>query len=494
MDKTDYIYNMVTNGNYYFLSRPRRFGKTLLVDTLKKLFEGRKELFEGLWIYERWNWEERNPVIRVDFSSGEIKSSEVLEELIFSLLREHADHFDVEVDGPTPGFFLRKLVLGLYKKFNSRVVILIDEYDKPILDNITNKPLAEEIRNALADFYGVIKGLDEYLKFVFLTGVSKFSKVNLFSKLNNLTDITINSDYSAICGYKEADLDTYFGELLAQANREDIKKWYNGYSWLGETVYNPYDILLFIYNHYMFRNYWFSTGTPTFLIKLMQEKRYFIPELEELKVTETVLDSFDVETMKVEALLWQTGYLTIKGTEQVGPRLYYVLSYPNLEVQMYLNDVIIDYLANIDVTKKSNLGEKLYNAFVKGDVEGIIETFKSLLAALPYTSYSNSPIEVYEGYYQNVLYSFMASIGVDIIAEDVTNRGRIDLTVKVPGKTYIMEIKMKDRGSPLEQIRKQRYWEKYLGEVNDIFVLGVVIDPEKRNIVESYWERVTEDL
>ncbi len=164
MDKTDYIYNMVTNGNYYFLSRPRRFGKTLLVDTLKKLFEGRKELFEGLWIYERWNWEERNPVIRVDFSSGEIKSSEVLEELIFSLLREHADHFDVEVDGPTPGFFLRKLVLGLYKKFNSRVVILIDEYDKPILDNITNKPLAEEIRNALADFYGVIKGLDEYLK------------------------------------------------------------------------------------------------------------------------------------------------------------------------------------------------------------------------------------------------------------------------------------------------------------------------------------------
>ena len=490
VDKTEFVHRLVTEGKYYFLSRPRRFGKTLLVDTLRRLFEGRKELFEGLYIYDKWDWEKKFPVIKIDFSSGGVNSTGSLINLIFKLIDEHKEKYEISFENSEVGISLRELVKKLNSKYNSQVVILIDEYDKPILDNITEKELARKLRRILADFYGVIKGLDEYVRFVFLTGVSKFSKVNLFSKLNNLSDITLNRKYSTICGYTEDELDRYFSDFLADVNREDVRMWYNGYSWLGEKVYNPFDILQFIDNDFFFKNYWFETGTPTFLIELLRENRYFIPDLEEIEATDEILGSFDVEYIAVEALMWQTGYLTIKGTKRVGPRTYYTLSYPNLEVKMSLNDVILNYLSRVRENVKNRLGEECYNSLASGDVERFIEVIKRLLASLPYTSYTKNEIAKYEGYYINIIYSFLASLGLEMVAEDVTNRGRIDLTVKVEGKIYVLELKMSRMGEdPLSQVKEKRYYEKYFGE-GEVYIVGLVIDEDERNVRESKWERV----
>ncbi len=491
VDKTRFVYDLVTNGEYYFLSRPRRFGKTLLVDTLRRLFEGRKELFEGLYVYDKWDWGKKFPVIKIDFSSGDVQSVDALKEVIIDNIEDHKKKYSVDFpDSDQMGLLLKKLVVSLFEKYNSQVVILIDEYDKPILDNITDRELARKLRRILSDFYGVIKGLDEYVRFVFLTGVSKFSKVNLFSKLNNLSDITLNRKYSTICGYTESELDKYFSDFLAGVNREEVREWYNGYSWLGERVYNPFDILQLIDNEFFFKNYWWETGTPTFLIELMRENRYFIPDLEEIEATDEILGSFDVDYIAVEALMWQTGYLTIKGTKRVGPRTYYKLSYPNLEVKMSLNDVILNYLSSLRENTKSRLGEECYNSLASGDVEKFIEVMKRLLASLPYTSYTKNEIAKYEGYYINVIYSFLASLGLDITAEDITNKGRIDLTIRVEGKIYVLELKMSRIGEdPLSQVREKKYYEKYVGK-GEIYLVGLVISDEERNVVKFEWEKV----
>ncbi len=490
VDKTKNILQLIDSGDYFFLSRPRRFGKTLTVDTLKHIFEGNKELFKGLYIYDKWNWEEKFPVIRVDFSQIPSKNASLFEKSIFNYLKGIQKSLNLEdIEEDFYGNYFRELIKKTYEKYQKPVVVLIDEYDKPILDNIEKPELAEEIRDLLSNFYGVIKGLDEYLRFVLLTGVTKFSKVNLFSKLNNLYDITVNRKFSDICGYTEDDLDKYFSEYLKGADREKVRKWYNGYSWLGEKVYNPFDILLFISNEHQFRPYWFETGNPTFLIKLMKKKKYYIPQLEGKKATDSLLGSFDVYTMKIEALLWQTGYLTIKDTIPMpdGSNLY-VLSYPNLEVKKSLNEVILEYLFG-EQPEADNILMLLYNA----DIDGLMENFKSLLSAIPYTNFTKNEIDSYEGYYASVIYAYLASLGIDLIAEDITNRGRIDLTILLPDKAYIIEFKVKDgkeEKDPLQQIKEKKYYEKYLNKVKEIYLIGMTFDKGERNITEYKYEKV----
>ncbi len=497
VDKTKKLYELLEHGRYYFLSRPRRFGKTLTVDTLKHIFEGNKDLFKGLYIYDKWNWDEKFPVIRVDFSQIPSKNSSLFEKSILNYLKEIAKDLNIdEIEGDFYGNYFRELIKKAFEKYQKPVVVLIDEYDKPILDNIEKPELAEEIRDLLSNFYGVLKGLDEYLRFVLLTGVTKFSKVNLFSKLNNLEDITVDPRFSDICGYTEDDLDRYFSEYLKGANREEIRKWYNGYSWLGERVYNPFDILLFISKGFAFRPYWFETGSPTFLIKLMKQKKYFIPELEEIEATDSMLGSFDVYTMEIEALLWQTGYLTIKGTKQIGGRESYLLSFPNLEVKISLNEFILKQLSNVQPNLYSTSIEKIYNGFVSGDVETIISILKSLLSAIPYTNFTKNEIDSYEGYYASVIYAYLASLGVDLIAEDITNKGRIDLTILLPDKAYIIEFKVKsekEEKDPLTQIKEKRYFEKYINKVKDIYLIGITFDKEERNITEYKSEKLNLD-
>ena len=266
VDKTAYVKRLLDEGTHYFLSRPRRFGKSLFLDTLKELFEGNQELFAGLYIHDRHDWSQRHPVVRLDFGSGNYQDRSELHEDVMAQLEDLAEEAGIAPRYDTAPVRFRHLIRALSRQAGQPVVVLVDEYDKPILDLLEQRELARTIRDYLRGLYGVIKSSDAYVRFTFLTGISKFSKVNLFSQLNNLTDITLDRRYSAICGYTERDLDTMFAPELAGLDRERIRDWYNGYRWRGpETVYNPYDVLL-LFDSREFAAHWFETGTPAFLV------------------------------------------------------------------------------------------------------------------------------------------------------------------------------------------------------------------------------------
>ncbi len=491
VDKTKKLLERIDSSGYYFLSRPRRFGKTLTVDTLKNIFEGNRELFNGLYIYDKWDWEKTYPVIRIDLSGGNFFSVKKFEERLFTILEDNEKRLGIECKKNDPSDCFDRLIKKAYEKYKMPVVVLIDEYDKPILDNIEKPELAEEIRDLLSNFYGILKGLDENLRFVLLTGVTKFSKVNLFSKLNNLDDITVDAKYSDLCGYTEEELDIYFKEHLKGTDRKSIRRWYNGYSWLGEKVYNPFDILLFISKGFSFRPYWFETGTPTFLMKLIKKEKYFIPNLEEVEATDELFGSFDVGNIEIEALLWQTGYLTIKEMrKKLDLSNFYILGFPNLEVRKSLNNVILKTISNLSSDSKTRFQSKLEEYLINGDVDGLIENFKTLFSSISYTNFIKNEMATYEGYYSSIIYSYLASIGVELIAEDVTNKGRIDLTILLSDKAYILEFKVDDKEDPLKQIKEKGYFEKYRGKVKEIYLIGINFSSEEKNIVSHKWEKI----
>ena len=484
IDKTELARSLIENYRYLFLSRPRRFGKSLFLDTLHNIFEGNRELFRGLLIEERWNWEVKYPVIKISFSGG-IRSQETLRKNLFYILNDNQERLDITcVEKEDPNQCFAELIKKASQKYHQKVVILIDEYDKPILDNIENIPEAFVIRDGMRDFYTKIKENDRYLRFAFLTGVSKFSKVSLFSGLNNLEDISLNPDYGNICGYTQLDLDTTFAPYLEGVDMEQVKRWYNGYNFLGDKVYNPYDILLFIRNQRMFKNYWFETGTPRFLIDLIKKNNYFIPKFIGLHVNESLVNSFDLEHLNLETILFQTGYLTIKRLIPLDMGFGYELGFPNMEVQMSFNDYILQSMTT--VSENEPIRSELLALMKSGDVGALEPVIKRLFASIAYNNYTNNDIERYEGFYASVLYACFASIGVDIIAEDVSNKGRIDLTLKAGGRTFLFEFKVTD-GEPLEQIRKMKYYEKYGGER---YLIGIVFDPKARNVSRFEWERL----
>ena len=342
VDKTQHVVNLAHQGKYYFLSRPRRFGKSLLVDTLKQAFMGRRELFEGLYLQNHWDWSVEHPVIHLDFSRGVIESREELTSKITAFLDWHYDHYAIDntYNDISNRFF--DLIEKLANQSSSgRVVVLVDEYDKPILDNITETELASNIRNGLKDLYSVIKSQDANLQFVLLTGVSKFSKVSLFSGLNNLEDITLDPQYADLCGYTQAELEYTFADYLQAGNvdLDHLKLWYNGYNFLGkegQKVYPPCDILLFFSNNYAYKSYWFEGSTPSFLVRLIKRNQYVMPDFDNITVTSRMLSGWDIDSIPIETALFQTGYLTIETTFTMGERRYYKLNCPNKEVEISL--------------------------------------------------------------------------------------------------------------------------------------------------------------
>ena len=337
VDKTAWIRRLLNEGKHYFLSRPRRFGKSLFLDTLKELFEGNEALFEGLHIHHRWDWSVRHPVVRLSFGSGSFKEPGYVHKDAMAQLDAIEEEASVAGRYDTAPARLRHLIQALHRRTGQRAVILVDEYDKPILDALEAPETARANRDFLRGLYAVIKDCDANVRFTFLTGVSKFSKVSLFSGLNNLTDITLEPEYSAVCGYTEADLDTVFAPELAGLDREAVRDWYNGYGWLGEEkVYNPFDILL-LFRRRKFGAYWFETGTPSFLIDVLSARGVASPALDGMIGTDELLSAFDVDEIGTEALLFQTGYLTIREEEASGGEPFYRLGYPNREVRQSLN-------------------------------------------------------------------------------------------------------------------------------------------------------------
>lgn len=495
VDKTAMALQLINNGEYYFLSRPRRFGKSLFLDTLKNIFEAKKALFNGLAIENQWDWDITYPVIKISFGAGVHGSLAGLDASILRLLKSNQKRLQLPCDEHSDAkTCFAELIEAAYDQYG-KVVILIDEYDKPILDNITDKKLAKIMRDRLKNIYSVIKDSDEFIKFVFITGVSKFSKVNLFSGLNNLEDITIDARYATLCGYTQHDLDTTFKEHLQGVDKVQLKDWYNGYAYLGEKVYNPFDILLFIAKGGIFRAYWWSTGNPHFLIELLQKNQYDLPNLTTVEVDDVLLDSFDVEHIDLVALLWQTGYLTIESQRQGAFGMLYRLAIPNREIRISLNRLFIRYLTTQTV-EVIRYQQRLYNALKTADMTALEAFLQHLFASIPYNNFTNNTLQNYEGFYASVMYAYLASLGFELIAEDTTNQSRIDITLKLDGLIYLFEIKAVDKptGDALAQIKDRQYATKYQGLGNAVYCVGVEFCKQQRNVCLFEWERCDDGL
>ncbi|ACG58230.1 protein of unknown function DUF1703 [Hydrogenobaculum sp. Y04AAS1] len=487
VDKTVFV-KKLENGGYYFLSRPRRFGKSLFLDTLKEAFSGNKELFKGLYLYDNWDWEKRYPVIKFDLSQAYPDTEENLLESLKSFLDDTAKLHHIKLTKRLIPLKFQELIQKLYEKYNQKVVVLIDEYDKPILDVIEDIEKARRNRDILKKFFEILKPSDPYLKLVFLTGVSRFSKVSIFSGLNQLNDITVDRNFSTVCGYTQSELESVFEDRLKDFDKEKIKEWYNGYSWLGESVYNPFDILL-LFDKKMFKPYWFETATPTFLIKMFMKNRYYIPELENLEVGDEILSNLDVDNIRVENLLFQSGYLTIKDfKEKYG---IYILSYPNLEVRKSFNSYFLTYIIE-DISAKYKTDIGLIEAFETKQVEKLKDILHRFFASIPHDWYRKNDIDSYEGFYASIVYALFNGAGLNVIAEDNTNKGQIDLSVFNQDSVYIIEFKVvedKEEGNALKQIKEKRYYEKYMGKYKEIYLIGIEFSKKDKNIVGFEWEK-----
>ena len=483
-DKTDFCLKLATQGKYYFLSRPRRFGKSLLIDTIGELFAGNQKLFEGLYIDDQWDWSVQYQVIRISFGGGVVESREDLNIKIQEQLRINEANLQITCSERNAPVCFAELVRLSHEKTGRRVVILVDEYDKPILDNLSKPEMAKDIRDVLRNFYSVIKDSDAHVKFAMLTGVSKFSKVSLFSGLNNLRDITINREFSAICGYTDEDIDTIFSAELEGLDRQQIRHWYNGYNWTGTSVYNQFDVLL-LFQDREFKEHWFETGSATFLIDLLTTQKTWLPELGKLETDSDLLSSFDVDEISIEALMFQTGYLTIAKVEAFGETRLYELGYPNLEVYQSLNGVLLkSWTHNAQHTVKHR--KNLYFLLLKNDFEGMETLFTAFFASIPNDWYRKNPIAQYEGYYASVFYSYFAALGLEIILEDVTHHGRIDMTVRFNQNIYLFEFKVVEffpEGKAIEQLQTKNYAQKYLALNQPIHLIGVEFSKEKKCVV-----------
>ncbi len=482
VDKTAHIFELARKPGYYFLSRPRRFGKTLLVSTLKELFEGNEKLFRGLHIHDRWDWTVSNPVVRLSFDGDFSNQSELEKDVIeqFEMI-EHQHRLEPAVNSDSGPRRFRSIIYRLHSVTGKKVVVLVDEYDKPILDLLENKKQAEANRQYLHGLYGIIKGCAEYIRFVFVTGISMYSKVSLFSGLNNLKDISLDPRYATICGYTDSDIDTVFAPELEGLDRDEIRRWYNGYSWLGEEkVYNPFDVLL-LFDNRQFEPYWYETGTPKYLYKMMAKGLINTLNLENLEMEKKHLSNFNVDRIRINPLLFQSGYLTIKKHEFRNDRLYYTLESPNHEVRLSLNEELLDVISQ-DVEELEKRASNMVRFLAANDFGKFEAELHSFFCAVPNQWYVKSGMQHYEGFYAGMVFACFIAIGVDVKGEESTSRGRSDLVVVHAGQVFAMEFKVakqpedkakveKEALKSVAQIREKQYVGKYRHRWKDIHLL-----------------------
>lgn len=484
VDKTKYIYQLLQQ-QYYFLSRPRRFGKSLLLNTIKEIFLGNKDLFKGLWIYDKTDWK-THPVIKISFSNIDYKNLG-LSQAINDELDGIAKKNNIKLEAATVGPKFRELIEGLSE--TEGVVILIDEYDKPIIDYLDALDKAEENRDILKNFYSVIKDADQYIRFFFITGVSKFSKVSIFSDLNNLDDITLDDNYSEMLGWTQEELEKYFPEYISDVQKKHskyytdilpvIKEWYNGYSWDGENfVYNPVS-LINLFSKGVFRNYWFSTGTPTFLTKFIKDKHYTAFDIEQSVITSDLLDKYKIDNITLLPLLFQTGYLTIKKYDIFTDSI--TLDYPNKEVANAFSKNIIAELSTAKADKTDMLLVDIVATFTTNNIEKFISNINTLFKNIPYTIKDET-----EKYFHSIFYMVMRLVGFKIEAEILTIDGRIDAVVKTEKEIYILEFKINQSATKaINQIKEKRYADKYSDDKRPKVLLGLNFNTETK-MIEDY--------
>jgi len=493
VDKTPLIGQLVSAGRHYLLSRPRRFGKSLLVDTISALFAGQEELFRGLDIHDHWDWAAPpHPVVRLSLDGKSDGPEDIERDIANQLgLMEHAAGLDPPRPAEAPPERLRTLLYRLHHTTGQRVVILVDEYDKPILDGLHDPDLARANREYLRGVYGIIKGSAAHVRFVFVTGVSMFSRVSLFPDLNNLKDISLDPRFAMICGYTDDDIDTVFAPELEGLDREEIRTWYNGYSWRGETrLYNPVDVLL-LFNDREFHPYWFETGSPRFLFEALKTKSVSLRELEGMMADRSLVAKFDVEEISAEALLFQTGYLTITDEIRRGHRTFYRLDYPNQEVRLSLNDHLLAALNPQDRVPLDE-GESLQALLEAGDFVGFAATLKAYLASIPYQWHATGDLARHEAWYASLLHMCFRAIGVDVRAEEASSRGRADMVVQTGGQVFILEFKMAEDAEDAEaalaaaftQMRARGYADRYRDREEPVHLVAIACGREVRNLLE----------
>ena len=469
VDKTQYIYDLIHRAKYFFLSRPRRFGKSLLLDTISEVFGGDKELFKNLFIYDTDYNFTKHPVLRLDMSNIANETPETLKNELSIELRRRIVIEEFDFDYEMPSTIFKTLIEALYRKYDQRVVVLIDEYDKPILDHLDNMEIAEANRAVLKGFYGILKSMDPFLRLTFITGVSKFTKTSIFSEMNNLFDITLTRKYSNICGITAEDLDEYFSAHIADLSsldefgdynsiRNDILAWYDGYSWDGKTrVINPFSLLSF-FSQERFSSFWYSSGTPTFLIKLIKEKPSSFLALRDLEMTERAMDTVDISKMSLAPLLFQAGYLTVSEIRDFAPQSY-LLRMPNFEVTEAFNLNIVAELTESEEYFVETTYRKIKDSLRKGDMHDMLNLLKALFASIPYQLHVNR-----EAYYHSIFFAILTVLGFDTSAEVQTSNGRIDAVLELDDIIYIMEFKYRDCPPETPPDIKQKAFEDALDE------------------------------
>jgi hypothetical protein len=492
VDKTQLINQLATSGKYYFLSRPRRFGKSLLLDTIKSLFEGKKALFSGLWIEDQWDWERTNPVLHFSFDAIAYEKMGLEEALLFEL-NKLANHYKIELPTNSYKVQFKELLEQLHKKYG-KVVLLIDEYDKPIIDYLEKDTLeqAKINREVLRSFYAVLKNSDKYLQLVFITGISKFAQVSIFSHLNNLNDITLDAEYATLTGYTQEELEHYFDAHLQVVQQKlgtdrqrilyEMRDWYNGYSWDGEQrVYNPFGVLRF-FAIKRFTNFWFSTGSPRFLIEQMRKWQVF--NIENTPANNTTFERFDLENLEITSLLFQTGYLTIKEMDLWTGDM--ILDYPNKEVRQSMYQFLIDDLSkDVHRTDTGLTIRNLNQAFLQGNLAQVREILDGLLADLPSEVFDKKS----EGLYHGLIHLVFNYLGMYAQSKVHSAHGRADAVVQTPDAVYIFEFKFnKTTAEALAQIQEKAYADKYRNTRKKLMGIGVNFSTAVRGI--DQWEEM----
>lgn len=488
VDKTEHIYRLASETDNYFLSRPRRFGKSLTVSTLKELFEGNRPLFKGLWIEDKWDWSVTNPVIHFSFAAIGYKDLG-LEKALIHELGKFAQLHQLTFSSSSLNLQFQELIHHLYQK-HGKVVILIDEYDKPIIDFLEKDELhqAKTNQKIMKTFYSILKDAEPHIRLLFITGVSKFSKVSLFSDLNHMTDLTLNKDFTTLVGYTQQELEANFKDHIEvvmdyqnmtwEAILVKMKEWYNGFSWDGiNKVYNPFGTLTFL-NEKVFSNTWFSTATPTFLINLIREKTVF--KYEEQWMSKLALEKYDLDNLDLIPLMFQTGYLTIKEKDITNGDM--LLDYPNREVRDGMYQFMLDDLTRNQYQQSSGITVKdLYKAFQKNDLEQVRLIINSIFADLPYPLYEPNrekdkrrEIELSERFFHGVIHLVFKYLGMFIDSEVSTAFGRADSVVKTNTHIYVFEFKYNRSGkAAFDQITNKNYADKYRATGKTIVGIGV---------------------
>ncbi len=492
MDKTEHVFRIASSPGAYFLSRPRRFGKSITVATLHELYNGSRELFDGLWIADKWDWNKRHPVLRLSLTSIGYQGIGLRPALLQEIgLIAEAHGITLKTEGLASRF--RELISAMAAA-GPKTVVLVDEYDAPIINYLgTNLQQALENREILREFYTVLKDCDTLLELVFLTGVSKFSKTGIFSGLNNLVDLSMHPGYATMLGYTQEELEGNFAEEIEAAGTalqlsrtqllDKMREWYNGYRFHQNApkVYNPVSVNNF-FSRNEFVNFWFATGTPTFLVNLLKKEGIF--DLNLPAINPGGFETFELDRLKPEAILFQTGYLTIQGMNDDG---LIQLAYPNKEVRDSMLEVLIEGFLAVDVERSAYLTIRLRNAFRENDVDKAMEILQGVFANVPYFLHEKYP----EKFFHAAIHLLFTYMGIRIHSEACTAEGRVDSMVETDTHVYILEYKLdKSPREAIEQIRKKRYYQSVWHLGKPVVAVGVKFSSQTKNIEE--WE--TEEL